>query len=1062
MRQVCQHIGAGHIFVIHRNSPLVSKEEMAVFQATRLTLTSAILLVLLAERGQASDNTKNCKLLEETQIARETVSRLEPLTNRTFSATGQSGSDNYTYLFQVCGKAGKDPDGGVVQKDVSGKEVIIGKYTAMEAFGGANWVMLIYRNGSAYSKRTCGSEERNAMIMISCERGVVASDMSAIVEERGKTNNCFYLFELGSSAVCRPIPSRLSVGSILLIVGFSFLAVYLIGGFLYQRLVVGAKGVEQFPHYSFWQEIGNLTADGCDFVCRSRGSREEPPTYRGVASEPLGEEPEERDDHLLPMRRKRRSRYLLYSATMDTEGDQNSGAANGNTSSGGNSRPPQMQQMSLYERQAVQALQALQRQPNAAQYFQQLMFQQQINSAQLHSLAAVQQATLAASRQSSSPSNSVSQATSTAHCTVNLSSSGGGAMTNTRPLGPTSSATSSTLSQPVLLGGNTAGQGQMYLRVNRRAPLASQLIFMPGGTATAAVATVAQHQPQQQQQQQAAATGGHSHLLQYPVRQRSGAKPGFALCFQPQSHRGEDRVSGPQRHSCLLPCSTAPTAAAALLLSPAGFCQARAVTTVTSAATATHILVPTSSSSQVYPGSSAAPKSNVNTQTLVVQPLQQSNTNINPEKMGHTSGPVPIQPKTVQGLRLPLQLPPRHPPPILPAPPSNGQSNASHPPPHVPVQLVGARQGSLGNSQALALAQARSCCAQDSGALNNSTNSNVVTMNTASITVPPTGDSVYGQPVQSQGKLVSGSLKRKSESDVASEMAAGSTPLCAPLLREVSPPLSAPAIDSAGTASPSPPALSLSRAGGGQGERAPPPQAVVKPQVLTHLIEGFVIQEGAEPFPVTGPVKERAEGAFPIAVPPTGPAESEAPTVMKCEYCEGFAPANQFRGSKRFCSMTCAKRYNVSCSHQFRTRRGRAARGRHLPVKCRSESSRSEDISSCEEEEEEDSLSLSPGSSFSCPRPAHCGPQLDGSTAGGLPIDGSHFLSGSPSHWSVEDVCQFISSLQGCEDLASQFLSQEIDGQALLLLREEHLMSTMNIKLGPALKICASINNLRD
>lgn len=29
-----------------------------------------------------------------------------------------------------------------------------------------------------------------------------------------------------------------------------------------------------------------------------------------------------------------------------------------------------------------------------------------------------------------------------------------------------------------------------------------------------------------------------------------------------------------------------------------------------------------------------------------------------------------------------------------------------------------------------------------------------------------------------------------------------------------------------------------------------PPQAIVKPQILTHIIEGFVIQEGAEPFPV--------------------------------------------------------------------------------------------------------------------------------------------------------------------------------------------------------------------
>lgn len=162
---------------------------------------------------------------------------------------------------------------------------------------------------------------------------------------------------------------------------------------------------------------------------------------------------------------------------------------------------------------------------------------------------------------------------------------------------------------------------------------------------------------------------------------------------------------------------------------------------------------------------------------------------------------------------------------------------------------------------------------------------------------------------------------------------------------------------------------------------------------------------------------------------------------------------------------------------------------------CRSESSRSEDVSSCEGEEEEEEDYLSPGSSFSCSRPTHCGPQLDESAQGGLPLDGDHFLSASPAHWSVEEVCRFISSLQGepsvphclvypsldftvyllmlilflwhhfwagCEDLAGHFLSQEIDGQALLLLKEEHLMSTMNIKLGPALKICASINSLRD
>ncbi|KAI1885815.1 hypothetical protein AGOR_G00207670 [Albula goreensis] len=277
-----------------------SKEEMAAFQAIHLTLTSAILLVLLAEKAQGSENTKSCKLIEETEKARKVVSRLEPITNRTFSVKAQSGQDSYTYLFQVCGNAGQTADGAVVQKSDDGNEIVIGKYTAMEAFGGSDWVMLIYTDGSAYGEH-CNKEKRRAIVMISCERGITAGDLSVVEEEREKLNNCFYLFELDSSAVCPLIPSHLSAGSILLIVGFSLLAVYLIGGFLYQRLVVGAKGMEQFPHLTFWQEIGSLTADGCDFVCRCRGSQEEPPTYRGVATEPLGEEPEERDDHLLPM-----------------------------------------------------------------------------------------------------------------------------------------------------------------------------------------------------------------------------------------------------------------------------------------------------------------------------------------------------------------------------------------------------------------------------------------------------------------------------------------------------------------------------------------------------------------------------------------------------------------------------------------------------------------------------------------------------------------------------------------------------------------------------------------
>lgn len=81
---------------------------------------------------------------------------------------------------------------------------------------------------------------------------------------------------------------------------------------------------------------------------------------------------------------------------------------------------------------------------------------------------------------------------------------------------------------------------------------------------------------------------------------------------------------------------------------------------------------------------------------------------------------------------------------------------------------------------------------------------------------------------------------------------------------------------------------------------------------------------------------------------------------------------------------------------------------------CHSESSRSEDVSSDgEEEEEEDSPSLSPSSSHSCSRADHSAPQSDSSAPGSLPLEGANFLSATPAQWSVEEVCRFISSLQG-------------------------------------------------
>ncbi|XP_024080658.1 uncharacterized protein LOC106662598 [Cimex lectularius] len=57
------------------------------------------------------------------------------------------------------------------------------------------------------------------------------------------------------------------------------------------------------------------------------------------------------------------------------------------------------------------------------------------------------------------------------------------------------------------------------------------------------------------------------------------------------------------------------------------------------------------------------------------------------------------------------------------------------------------------------------------------------------------------------------------------------------------------------------------------------------------------------------------------------------------------------------------------------------------------------------------------------------------------------------SHWSVEDVAGFVASVEMCAEYAQNFRDQRIDGSALALLTEEHLTTTLSMKLGPALKL---------
>ncbi|XP_029575998.1 polyhomeotic-like protein 2 isoform X6 [Salmo trutta] len=291
------------------------------------------------------------------------------------------------------------------------------------------------------------------------------------------------------------------------------------------------------------------------------------------------------------------------------------------------------------------------------------------------------------------------------------------------------------------------------------------------------------------------------------------------------------------------------------------------------------------------------------------------------------------------------------------------------------------------------------------------------------------------------------------------------------------------------------------------------PQAIVKPQILTHFIEGFVIQEGAEPFPVDRPLsllienlKKHKQQTHSDSEKTTTSSNSttdsemedlsqqelkqqEEPTLT-CELCGRVDFAYNFKRSKRFCSTVCAKRYNVGC-----TKRMGLFPNRQTTMEKLKKQRTSIGTSSSETKKQTPTTGQQPGGgSVTSSHPSHPGHRefsqcLDMSSYEGPPSPPLSAASSSaprsqasrgaehtegcgqelplfqpsdPAKWNVEEVYEFICSLPGCLEIAKEFRSQEIDGQSLLLLKEDHLMGTMNIKLGPALKLFAEISMLRD
>ena len=287
-----------------------------------------------------------------------------------------------------------------------------------------------------------------------------------------------------------------------------------------------------------------------------------------------------------------------------------------------------------------------------------------------------------------------------------------------------------------------------------------------------------------------------------------------------------------------------------------------------------------------------------------------------------------------------------------------------------------------------------------------------------------------------------------------------------------------------------------------------PKEKVEQNKVLTHIIEGYVIKESSEPFPLKSIVNNVNDGypkqqqqqptpeqeetkqqqhqqETPIVIPP--PTSKNTPQKQELGDCLECGKREKLVKSKKFCSIECFKKYNS-------TSKGKEKRPKifHLlkllikiEIKIKSkkrllETSHNESINNqsmiiannnnenSSNELINDIPSLTNG--YHSPKlnnfqtTFNRSPLLNNSnsiqTSTTIDADGYEIPIGNPIEWNCDQVYTFVKTIAG-PTVAHTFKIQEVDGSALMLIKDDHLVNTMQIKLGPALKILYKFNEIR-
>ncbi|EEB18036.1 Cation-dependent mannose-6-phosphate receptor precursor, putative [Pediculus humanus corporis] len=173
-----------------------------------------------------------------------------------------AGKYGFSYSVGICADTSKLANVSVSKTKASEEPIPLGRRNETQIMGGDTWVMVQYGCSHCLPSTQCLGN-RNVSIYIVCDP--IHHDNHKL--QLAVENDCYNQFVLPTSFICthEEKVSGTSVFFILLSVGFFM---YFLVGVIYRKLAHNAQGCQQLPHFRFWQRIGGLCSDGCNYVCR--------------------------------------------------------------------------------------------------------------------------------------------------------------------------------------------------------------------------------------------------------------------------------------------------------------------------------------------------------------------------------------------------------------------------------------------------------------------------------------------------------------------------------------------------------------------------------------------------------------------------------------------------------------------------------------------------------------------------------------------------------------------------------------------------------------------------